>query len=406
MKKKLFIVLIALLCAVMLQTAALAKENAAAYLEAYYGIRFENDNLTADEFNAALTALGAETLDVETLTLSDAVIGAVRLAGLEELALAYAPNAGRILDDEEVRVDEKYAPYVAIALDQDLADDDDNFNGPLSASSAAKLLYRAAEISGKGRHYIGRLSDDEFLPKLQAALSSMSIFDDARLSEAGIEILVSDATTGYSMSYNGYDARFLEENTLRYGHDDPTHVLQLAALMKASGMDAYVQIEPKVSVYEYLPEWGDPGEPTPTYAVHEMMEGRYFAFAIEFNMAIEFDSAADKESFHELVEEYAKKYDDRFDADGNPVKPLLASSWWQPLYFSTTGMKNTEFKPLVDNVIAYEGDSYSIHSFSLEENSEAVAEAVAKIDPDLVVTPRTITVNPAFYRYITGEDHQ
>lgn len=200
MKKKLFIVLIALLCAMMLQTAALAKENAAAYLEAYYGIHFENDNITADEFNAALTALGVETLDVETLTLSDAVIGAVRLAGLEELALAYAPNAGRILADEEVRVDEKYAPYVAIALDQDLVDDDDNINGPLSARSAAKLLYRAAEISGKGRHYIGRLSDDEFLPKLQAALSSMSIFDDARLSDAGIEILVSEATTGYSMS--------------------------------------------------------------------------------------------------------------------------------------------------------------------------------------------------------------
>ena len=403
--KKILIVLTALLCAVLLQTAAFANENAAAYLNEYYGISFTGDTVSAEEFNAALAALGADPVDAQTLTLADAVIGAVRLANLEELALAYAGNADRILKDEEVKVDKAYAPYVAIALDQDLVDDDDNFSGALSAQRAAKMLYRAAEISGKGRHYIGRIDDDEILSELQTTLSAATIFDDDTLSNAGIEILVQGATTGYSMKYAGYDARFLEENTLRYGHDNPTHVMQLVALMKAAGMDAYVQIEPKVSVYEYMLDWGEPSEPTPTYAVREI-DGRYFAFAIEFDMALEFDTAADKEAFHDLVETYAKKYDNIVDENGVPTKPLLASSWWQPLYFSTTGMKNTEFKPLVDNVIAYEGDSYSIHSFSLEENSEAVAEAVAKIDPELVVTPRTITVNPAFYRYITGEDHQ
>lgn len=406
MKKKLFVLLTALLCLVLFQSAAMAKENAAEYLNEYYGITFSGDNVSVDEFNAALTALGAEPLsDVESLTVEEAVIGAVRVAKMEELALAYAGNAGKILVDEEVRVDEKYAPYVAIALDQDLADDDDNFSGPLTARRAARMLYRAAEISGKGRHYIGRVSDDEILPELQSTLSAMAIFDVDTLSNAGIEILVQGATTGYSMKYAGYDARFLEENTLRYGHSDLTHALQLVALMKAENLDAYVQIEPKVSVYEYMLDWGEPGDPTPTYAVHEM-DGRYFAFAIEYDMALEFDSAAEKEEFHDLIETYAKKYDNIVDADGNPTKPLLASSWWQPLYYSTTGMKNAEFKELVDNVIAYEGDTYSIHSFSVAEDSDAVAEAVKSIDANLTVIPRTITVNPAFYRYITGEDYQ
>lgn len=406
MKKKLFVLLTALLCVVLFQSAAMAKENAAEYLSEYYGITFTGDNVSAEEFNNALSALGAEPLsDVESLTVEDAVIGAVRVANMEELALAYAGNAEKILADEEVRVEEKYAPYVAIALDQDLVDDDDNFSGPLTARRAARMLYRAAEISGKGRHYIGRVSDDEILPELQSTLSAMAIFDDDTLSNAGIEILVQGATTGYSMKYSGYDARFLEENTLRYGHSDPTHAMQLVALMKAENLDAYVQIEPKVSVYEYMLDWGEPSDPTPTYAVHEM-DDRYFAFAIEYDMALEFDSPAEKEKFHDLIETYAKKYDNIVDEDGNPTKPLLASSWWQPLYYSTTGMKNAEFKELVDNVIAYEGDTYSIHSFSVPEDSDAVAEAAKSVDANLTVTPRTITVNPAFYRYITGEDHQ
>lgn len=405
MKKKLFVVLTALLCLVLFQTSAMAKENAAAYLEEYYGITFAGDNVSVEDFNAALTVLGADPLDVETLTLADAAVGAVQLADMEELALAYAGKADAILADEEVRVDEKYAPYVAIALEQDLVDDDDNFRGPLSARSAAKLLYRAAEISGKGRNYIGRVSDDDILARLRSTINGIAIFDNEVLGNAGIEILANGATTGYSMKYAGYDARFLEENTLRYGHDSAAHVMQLIGLLKAQNLDAYVQVEPKVSVYEYMLDWGEPSDPTPTYEVREI-DDRYYAFAIEFDVALEFDSAAEKESFHDLIETYAKKYDDIVDADGNPTKPLLVSSWWQPLYYSITGMKNAEFKPLVDNVIAYEDSEYSIHSFSVPENSEAVAEAAQSIDDELVVTPRTIIVNPAFYRYITGEDHQ
>ena len=142
MKKKLVFILTALLCLVLFQTSAMAKENAAAYLEEYYGITFAGDNVSVEDFNAALTALGADPLDVETLTLADAAIGAVQLADMEDLALAYAGKADMILADEEVHVDEKHAPYVAIALEQDLVDDDDNFSGPLSARSAA--LHRSA----------------------------------------------------------------------------------------------------------------------------------------------------------------------------------------------------------------------------------------------------------------------
>ncbi len=80
------------------------------------------------------------------------------------------------------------------------------------------------------------------------------------------------------MKYIGFDAQFLEENTLRYGHDSKMHLFQLIALMQSEDLDAYLQIEPKVSVYEYMLEWGAPKSATPTYAVRGMIDGRYFAF--------------------------------------------------------------------------------------------------------------------------------
>lgn len=410
MKKKLFVVLLAIVCAVLTQISVFADENAAAYLKEYYDISFEGE-VSAEEYNAALTALGADPLEVDSLTLADAVVGAIRLAGMEELAKVYASadfpaDAASVLAQIGITTDETLAPYIACALDRKLVSQEADFAGPLTADTAASMLYRAAEMSGKGRRYIGRLSDENFLMELRSFLNSVAIFDDEKLSEAGIEIIVSEATTGFSLKYDGYDAHFLEENTLRYGHDSITHLIQLAALMKTGGFDAYVQVEPKVSVYEYMLDWGEPGAPTPTYAVSEVEEGRYFAFATEFDVAFEFDTAAQKEGFHNLIESFAKKYDSVFDADGNYVKPLIASSWWQPLYFSRTEMENEEFMPLVDNVITSDDSFYSVHSFSLPENTDAIIEAAEQIDPELSVEPAAIYVNPAFYRYITGEDYQ
>ena len=410
MKNRLFVVLAVVLCTIILCSGAFANENAAVYLKEYFGVTFD-EAVSAEAFNAALAAMGAEPLEGETFTLADAVVGAVRLAGMEELAKTYASEAApdkaaKILAEEHISVEEVYQPYVACALDLDLVSDDEDFSGPVSAETAATLLYRAAEISGKGRHYFGRLSDDDILTGARSALDSDFNFDDLTLSAAGINILVREATTGYSMKYTDYDARFIEENTLRYGHDDITHLLQLLALLKSEDFDAYVQIEPKVSVYEYMPEWGLPKSDTPTYAVKEILEGRYFAFAMEYELALEFDTAEEKDKFHGLIEAYAKKYDDRVDADGNVIKDLLYSSWWQPLYYSITEMDGDTYEALTDNVVMSEDSSFSIHSFSVNDNTAAVAEAVKEIAPELNVENRTIYVNPAFYRYITGSDHQ
>ena len=378
------------------------------YLSEYYNIEpfsAEDDDLAA--VNAALTALGGQALEGDTVDPEAFIAEGIRIAGLEELALSYENNANPdkaldILDREEVTVEnEEYAPYVACALDLGLLDVSGADDGVME-----EYLYRCAEISGMGRHYIGRVSDPEILNRIQTIMNEMVLFDEKTLSDLGKEIVLSGATTGYGLKYSEYDAHFLADYTIKYGHSDYRHAVQLVGLLRSEGMDAYIQIEPKISVYEYMTEWGDPGEPTPTYAVVEAEEGRYLCYAVEYDMELEFDTTEDREAFHQLIEDYAKKYDDRVDGDGNVTARLLAGSWWQPLYSSLTPMENEEFSELVDNIIYDSTGAYSIHPFSLPEKSEEIVEKAKEIAPELEVSPVTIYVNPAFRRYITGEDYQ
>ena len=375
--------------------------KAEAYLAEYYGVTVADD-VTLESINAALTAVGAEPVETE----KDFVIALCKIAGCEELALSYihddAPDkAAKVLEDEGTQLTEDeavYAPYAACLLDMDVIDDDDD--------SFAEVLYKALEIGGKGRHYIGRVEDDDILSVLNAQLNTFINFDNEQLTNLGTEIVLRGATTGYNLKYAGYDANFLSDYTLQYGHSDYTHAVQLIALMESEGFDAYIQIEPKVSVYEYMIEWGEPGEPTPTYAVKQVAEDRYLAYAMEYDMKLEFDSIEEKEAFHSLIETYAKKYDESYDADGNLTEKLIAGAWWQPLYSSTTEMQNEEFGLLIDNVVYDASGMYSIHPFSLPDATQAIADVVAEIEPELAVSHVNIHVNPAFMRYITGESHQ
>ena len=382
--------------------------KAGEYLSEYFNIEpFSIEDADPDTVNDALTALGGEALPTEEVSHEAIIAEGIRLAGLEEMALSYENDANpekakAVLEREDVTVeDETYAPYVAAALDLGLIDGSED-----KKTDVEEFLYRCAEIGGNGRHYIGRVNDENILNELRSDLNEYNLFDEETLTQLGKEIVLSGVTTGYSLKYGKYDAHFLADYTFKYGHSDYQHAVQLIALLRSEGMDGYIQIEPKVSVYEYMPDWGDPGEPTPTYAVREAEEGRYLCYAIEYDMEIEFDTREDKEAFHQVIEDYAKKYDDRVDEDGNVTAKLLAGSWWQPLYSSAVPVENEEFGALVDNVIYDKTGEYSIHSFSVPEKSGEIVDMVKEIAPELEVSPATIYVNPAFIRYITGEDYQ
>ena len=378
-------------------------EKAEDYLLSYYGIE-PGQEITLESVNGMLKAVGGEPIEAETLSDGAVIEAGIKLAGLDELAQSYLNDAvpdkaAKVLEANGILTEEEYVPYVACAADLELYAKDTPFD-------VETFLYRCLEIAGKGRHYLGRVTDADLMEEMRAVLDSMSIFDNWELDALGTELVMDGIVTGYGLKYAGYDARFLDAYTLKYSHSDYQHAIQLVGLLRSEGMDAYVQVEPKVSIYEYLKEWGTPAAPSPTYAVQQTDNGRYLCYSVEYDLMIEFDSADDKEKFHGLIETYAKKYDDRVDENGDVTAKLLAESWWQPLYSSGTPMRNGEFQEMIDNTIYDRTGKYSIHTFTLPEGADAVVDKVGEIAPELTMSPFKVYVNPAFVRYITGEDHQ
>lgn len=386
----------------------------AEYLKTYFDIAPFSAAVSRADFDAALAKLGGEKTDGDgSLTLAQAVKAAVELSGMKELALTYtaAVNpqkaAQRLTACGVTGVAEAYAPYVAAALDCSLAFAGWDFNAPLDASTASTLLMNAVEVSGRGRSYLGMASDSDIYAKLQSAWKTFGNFDDEKLSQLGADLVIAGASTGYNLKFDGYNANFLPEYTLQYGHSDITHAAQLLALLNGEGIDAKVALEPKTSIYEYMVEWGDPKGLTmsDTYEVKPIEGGRYLCYATEYDMKLEFNTLAEKNDFDRVVNAYAKKWLEKVDEEGIPTDSLLYGAWFQPLYTSSVPMADTEnFTLIKDNVIR--DGAYTIHPFSTVDGTAAIAKVVADKAPDLKVELSDLYVNSAFYRYLThtGED--
>lgn len=391
------------------QTEAAAEtavdQKAEEYLESYFGIAPMKGEVDADTWNAALAKID-ENIQVEgNLTLTSAVKAAVELAGLKELALVYGEEKAAEVT-EGMQIEEEYASYVACAVDAGLASKDWDYSS-VTGEIAAELLYNAVEMSGRGRRYLGYSNDPEIYRLLSSAWATFGNFDDEKLSELGAKLVIEGASTGYNLKFDGYNANFLPEYTLQYGHSDIIHAVQLIALLNSENIVARVALEPKTSIYEYMVEWGDPSniEATPTYELKPIEGGRYLCYATEYDMKLEFNTVEEKDSFDALIGKYAKKWDSNTDGDGNPTEPLLAGAWWQPLYTSTVPMTETEnYKLIHDNVIR--NGQYTIHPFSTVDGGEAIAEVMSKEAPELSLEVQELYVNNAFYNYLTGADHQ
>lgn len=382
--------------------------KAADYLKTYFGIEPMTGTVTVAAFNAALAKIAdGVVVDGDPLSVGMAVKAAVEAAGLKELALVYSAEKSADATAGCSKIQNPYLPYVACALDTSLASGTWDFSAALDGGTAAQLLMNAVNIAGKGRSYLGSASDPDIYRKLQSAWATFGNFDDAALSQLGADLVVAGASTGYNLKYDGYNANFLPEYTLQYGHSDITHAVQLIGLLNGEGIDAKVALEPKTSIYEYLPEWGDPANltMTPTYEVKAIEGGRYLCYATEYDMKLEFDTLADKNAFDGIIAQYAKKWDTNTDGDGNPTAALLEGSWWQPLYTSAVPMEDTEnFILIKDNVIRH--GAYTIHPFSTADGTAAIAKVVQEKAPDLRAEPTDLYVNKAFYNYLTGADHQ
>lgn len=373
-------------------------DKAAEYLEAYF------DVTAATSFNDALKAIfGDDAAQAEDATVGAAVKAAVENCGLKELALAYPAEKTAASTTGVVGVAEATAPYVAAALNASLASGTWDFSAELNSDTAAQLLMNAVDIAGLGRNYLGKVSDPDIARKLQSAWKTFGNFDDAVLSQLGADLVIAEASTGYNLKYDGYNANFLDEYTIQYGHSDITHAVQLLALLNSEGIDAKVALEPKTSIYEYMVDWGDPTLVTnsSTYAL-KPIEGteRWLCYATEYDMMLEFDTMAEKNAFDALIERYSKKYSVNQNEDGSFTPSLIYGAWWNPLYSSYVPMEDEgAFTHIYDNVIR--NGEYTIHPFSVVDDTAGIAAVVAEKTPDLAVELVDLYVNNAFHRYLT-----
>lgn len=380
-------------------------DKAAEYLEYYFDIKPLTGAVSVDTFNAALTAIfGEKAVKAETATVAAAVKAAVENAGLKELAGVYSDDKVATTLVGVHNVPAEFAAYVAAALDTGLASGTWSYAADLDGDTATQLLMNAVNVSGKGRNYLGKVSDPDIAQKLQSAWATFGNFDDAVLSQLGADLVIAEASTGYNLKFDGYNANFLPEYTIQYGHSSIKHAIQLMGLLQSEGIDAKVALEPKTSIYEHNLDWGDPSEsvPTPTHEI-KPIEGtnRWLVYATEYDMMLEFDTVEDKNALDSLIETYSKKYSANQNEDGSFKNPLIAGAWWNPLYSSYVPMADTEaFTLIKDNVIR--NGAFTIHPFSMVDDTAAIAKVVSEKAPDLSVELVDLYVNNAFYRYLNG----
>ncbi|MFS0723004.1 hypothetical protein [Paenibacillus sp. 1P07SE] len=333
----------------------------------------------------------------QTLTNSVAVSIAVRAAGLKELAYTY-PEAkvNQVLAKLGVgsgELSKGMAQELAAAVDTGvlpaawLA----NYKPHHTASESlyTSLLGQVLVNQGLYKQYIGYVYDQDIALKIQTAYHTADLFEAPKLQELVNEALEQELVTGYNIKDSRYDANFIPELTLTYGHSNLKHAIQLIGLLKSEQLNAKVQYEPKTSAFLHLAEWGDPGP-----NVIQIENGNYIAFSLEYDLVFEFANAADKAAFQDVVLTYAKK--NEADQQG-----LIHGSWWQPLYFSETELADYEI--ITNNLITDPDSTYSVHPFSLNEDSERVVEGFKAIDPSAVITPYQFWVDKPFFNYLHGE---
>ncbi len=389
-------------------TRADGYENNLSYLKTYFNIT--DTNWTAETFSAALAAVaGDESVAVEgDFNGISAMKAAVISAGYDELAKSYPQEKIKsrlaVYGLENASGDAS-AAYLACGMDAKLLRPEEVKNAvegkELSKEYAAELLMAVADANGNARNFMGYSDDPKISAELDNMWNSFVLFDQPDLTAIGKKAVEEGITTGYNLKNDVFNARFLPELTLQYGHSDIKHAHQLLGLLSSENIVAKVQLEPKISIYRYMLEWGaPPTEATPTYEVRKYTDDLYLVFAVEYDLQLEFANADDMLRFDDVIKTFAKKSGDNKDAVG-----LIYGSWWQPLYSTTKeGMPADNYFKIHDCVIR--DGVYSIHPFCLDEVLTDTVEKLNAINPAFQVEPVTRYCNKAFHNYMTGEDSQ
>src|SRR5690606_14485921 len=310
-----------------------------------------------------------------------AAIIAVRAAGLKELAATYTTETidAALANINSTSSDwyRHVAQELAVAIDNGIIPeqyyDEFDSNKPASAEFVQYILGEITSYNGNYKNYIDNSTDANLISELIAAYNTADIIQVSELQEIVDAALEQNIITGYNFKDARFEANFVDEYALTYGHSDLTHAIQLIGLLRSEGLEAKVQLEPKTSAFLYLKEWGEP-EQSESFQVKQIANGNYVAYSKEYDLSFEFNSIEDKEKFQKIIIDYAKK-----DADDEPG--LIVNSWWQPLYYSNTELD--EYVTISNNKLTL--GNYYAQTFSLNEQVESIAAGFKEVNPEVEV---------------------
>lgn len=381
-------------------------EDSAKYLKEYYDVSFEEE-VTKEEMNAALEKVYGEkaSLIEEELNGLSFIKAINEASGFKELSLTYSDEkAKESLEKNEIdkEVEADLAKYLAATIDSGLLNMDtirelissDIITHDLAVKSFAQIL----DNSTLGRNFIGYSDDSNIYRKIEDTWESFILFDNKDLTDIGAKLVKEEKITGYNLKLNAYKHDFIPEITMSYGHSNIEHALQLVGLLNSEDLVAKVQLEPKVSIYEYLPEWGEPREATSKYYVDQAGD-LMLANAVEYDLNLEFSSTEDLIKFEEIVDKYAKKNEE------NQGEGLIVESWWQPfLLVSNEEMPADRFFEIND--ISLSNDEYTLRTAVLKEDRDEIESEFKKLSEATTIKAEKKYTNKAFFDYLQGIDYQ
>lgn len=379
------------------------------YLEEAYNVEFDGV-LAKNEIDSSINKIfGADTYSVEGENGLDFIKVINQVSGLEELAFTYSDEkTDESLEklDIDSDIDDDLEKYVASSLDSHLLSIENIENlvsaDDITADMGTKVFMEAVNFNGVGRNYLGYSNDKDIYEKLHNSRDSFMLFNNEDIAEVGAELIKEEVITGYNMKSEAYNSNFLPDKSLNYGHSDLGHVIQLIGLLNSEDLVAKVQLEPKISAFEYLDEWGDINELSSSEDITiEEYDDINIQNGIEFDLALEFESIEDMSTFSQIIDDYAKRNEE------NNGEDLIINSWWQPMILTSNSEKTEEDFYEVSKVEAKNEEGISMVSVTLKEDNEEVAKEIKKRLKDYEINKGDdYYTNLAFYDYLRGEDYQ
>lgn len=240
------------------------------------------------------------------------------------------------------------------------------------------------ERAAKHPALVGRFDDPSLSQRMYRYFDHASLLSDNVFLDSLGSALAAGIITGYDLRALGVYDGFPKGLTFVYSQSSLRHMQQLLVLLASENVAGSLYITPKVSAFVFRDDWGEPSSAVVTLdGGLRVVQGR--EIAVQFR----FDTLADRDRFHELVRQYAKK-----DAADEPG--LIANAWWQPFYYTDEPFADFERIQLI--VLSSEQ-----HEATLTVLPEKTGEVLKGLPAGPWETRvDEVWVNPAFYRFLNG----